>query len=388
MDTVCLRPDAPIPLVACKQLPPSHPVTPMISLKRVTPAPTANSSPIDISFKRQRTSFPTTPSFDFTRVPAFKVPAVPIRALTPSTSTVAHSSSPRRDLASSPTRTRERVTVKGEVEHDIMLEIGTALIFGRHRHRPTSTITASAKTDLRSAVPNHLIHLLHDSSSSAQTIHLSRHASHSSRVHAVVETISSNSARIVVVGQNGLRVLSSGRARRLVQGQRLIVERDEEGVELDFYGSGVRLAFPDVEEEGRERLFTPPPRIYGDGVEAPASPESTMPPSSPPLLEEMEMGSRGSSPLSSASVEGRHEKEEMMAEEDHKEVREEIIEAVLPITSSISATPPPEILPLPVNVDLPAILASTVVFSGSSKLSLPDLVKHMLEVSPPFKLHV
>jgi hypothetical protein len=38
----------------------------------------------------------------------------------------------------------------------------------------------------------------------------------------------------------------------------------------------------------------------------------------------------------------------------------------------------------PPPVDLPALLASTVVFSGSSKLSLPDLVKHMLEVSTGF----
>ena len=39
-----------------------------------------------------------------------------------------------------------------------------------------------------------------------------------------------------------------------------------------------------------------------------------------------------------------------------------------------------EALPVPDDVDLPAILANTVVFSGSSKLSLPDLVRHMLEV--------
>jgi hypothetical protein len=50
---------------------------------------------------------------------------------------------------------------------------------------------------------------------------------------------------------------------------------------------------------------------------------------------------------------------------------------------SRAATPQPvvERALLPKGVDLPAILASTVVFSGSSKLSLPDLVKHMLEVS-------
>lgn len=48
--------------------------------------------------------------------------------------------------------------------------------------------------------------------------------------------------------------------------------------------------------------------------------------------------------------------------------------------ASRQASPIP-LAPLPDGIDLPAILASTVVFSGSSKLSLPDLVKHMLEVN-------
>lgn len=42
----------------------------------------------------------------------------------------------------------------------------------------------------------------------------------------------------------------------------------------------------------------------------------------------------------------------------------------------------------PADVDRPAVIASTVVFSGSSKLSLPDLVKHMLEVSFAHFIHV
>ena len=43
--------------------------------------------------------------------------------------------------------------------------------------------------------------------------------------------------------------------------------------------------------------------------------------------------------------------------------------------------------PVPDGIDLAALLASTVVFSGSSKLSLPDLVKHMLEVSQISRLY-
>jgi hypothetical protein len=39
--------------------------------------------------------------------------------------------------------------------------------------------------------------------------------------------------------------------------------------------------------------------------------------------------------------------------------------------------------PVPADIDLPGLIVSTIVFSNSSKLSLPDLVKH-IEVS----LHV
>jgi hypothetical protein len=48
--------------------------------------------------------------------------------------------------------------------------------------------------------------------------------------------------------------------------------------------------------------------------------------------------------------------------------------------SPVKITPP-----VPEHVDLPALIVSTIVFSGSSKLSLPDLVKHMLEVSYTYR---
>lgn len=64
------------------------------------------------------------------------------------------------------------------------------------------------------------------------------------------------------------------------------------------------------------------------------------------------------------------------------------VRLLLTLTPMSSLSPPPALVIVPIvetidppPVDLPALLASTVVFSGSSKLSLPDLVKHMLEVS-------
>jgi hypothetical protein len=114
--------------------------------------------------------------------------------------------------------------------------------------------------------------------------------------------------------------------------------------------------------------------------------------------------SRSSSPLSDAeSAEdesGETQDEEMDEAEEHdadekdqvadavqitressreKSVKREMIDQA---ASTRSALVPPIVeKPIPADVDLPALLATTIVFSNSSKLSLPDLVKHMLDVS-------
>ena len=267
----------------------------------------------------------------------------------------------------------------------------------------------------------------------------------------------SDSVRILVIGQNGLRV----GGKRILAGQRVEIERKDRIV-LDFYGAKVGLRFPnlappsaqmevektgmDVEieadegvsgkrETGRETLFTPEPSSPVPVLSSP------LPPSSPPLAPTTPMSmdmdldadgegqsedaegemedevpvqdllrsspplspavSRASSPLSSASeaedeaVDAEDEEEDEdeqeipeppAAQEDRSlKIKVELIEAA----SSRHSTPSKparlveeeEMEPIPSGVDLPALLASTVVFSGSSKLSLPDLVKHMLDVS-------
>lgn len=146
-------------------------------------------------------------------------------------------------------------------------------VLGRHKHHPTSTLPPS-------------IQVL-DPSRRIDSVDLPRTASHASRIHCAVECTGVG-LRLVVVGQNGVRVRHDGIVQRLRRGD--IREYDGD-VEVDFYGCKVRL--------------------------------------SPPL--------------------------------------------------PIAATAAP--------VDLPALIASTVVFSGSSKLSLPDLVKHMLETQPSLRDH-
>ena len=445
-----------------------------------TPTPGAKPS-LKISFKRPsdasmavprkkaRTSATSTPTDE----KAFKIPALPYkatpmlsrehRALSPSTSTVAASSSPRRNLSSSPGPDTHAATASASTSksrarsEEIKIQKGAALVFGRHRHRPTSS-EGPSKTRLESTIPRHLLHLVSEREALAQTVYLAREAKHASRVHALVEYLpaldgAEERVRILVIGQNGLRVDGA----KVLAGQRVEIARKEK-VKLDFYGARFALRFPavdahrqaepeqieaEIEEVHRERLFTP------DSSPVARAPLS-LPPSSPPLapstpgdmdidlhddeisdrVEARQMSAeeehdelealfrsspppatrldseRGSSPLSEASDEEvpptaevaeeedvdeemLEEEEDVAAEEEEivaepamalldKEVKTELLETIQPKSRQPS---PVEIEPIPSGVDLPALLASTVVFSGSSKLSLPDLVKHMLEVS-------
>lgn len=390
---------------------------------------------VSLPRKKARTS-PSTPTDEAT----FKIPALPTksiptaptsltlqrahRALSPSTSTVAASSSPRRNLSSSPgpeTRTVNKPRVRAE---EITLQSGASLVFGRHRHRGDEA--KSTPTRLESTVPKHLHHLISDKTAEAKTVYLAREAKHASRVHAVVQHLQEDErVRILVVGQNGLRVDGA----KVLAGQRVEIERKER-VKLDFYGARFVLRFPEAaseqreermevdEDVSRERLFTP--------ESSPARTALSLPPSSPPLapstpgdmdldMEEEEprspaekdgldalfrsspppvrpLSDRGSSPLSEAS-DAQYERDEedeeveveVMAESAQPELEKEVKTELLESVHVKSRQPTPvEIEPIPSGVDLPALLASTVVFSGSSKLSLPDLVKHMLEVSCPY----
>ena len=314
--------DTPRPLSILKQLPPMSPGS----------TPLKRPAAFDKSPKRARIV-----------TPDFKMPALPARALTPSTSTAAFSSSPQRLEPSSPPVTSKHAKILDIAMDPVPLESGSAIVFGRHRHSHSSDRT----TSLHSAIPSHLRHLVADLDAPARILHLPRSSRHASRVHAVAEYMDdSDLIRVTVIGQNGLRL----DGHRILPGQRIDLRRRDDS-ELSFYGASVRLEFPG---ESRERLFTP------EEYEAP-TPESSLPPSSPPER-------RASTPLSEHESSAPVEVPEIKMEKQSTSPR--IGDPDLDTT-----------LALPDGIDLPALLASTVVFSGSSKLSLPDLVKHMLEVS-------
>ncbi|WRT68848.1 uncharacterized protein IL334_005829 [Kwoniella shivajii] len=491
------RPSADGPLSALKRLPPV--LTSVTGKSTTTP-----------SFKRARVGpGPITPDpssdIEIDEVPV-KYTAVPIRVLsgpmTPSSSTVAFSSSPihgnNRMMASSsfssPTKysfssqlanINHRNGVKAssqiEVDHDLVLEKGTTFIFGRHRNSSSNSRSSASRkttsTTLSSSIPKHLFQLLSAPENETSVIHLSKHASHASRVHAAIELVNqshddnseNNNAmiRIIVIGQNGMKVRVVGKKRgvRLLQGQKYDLSLNtNQSVELDFFGCKALIRLEakhqqqqeQQEEQQRglsgERLFSSSPISQNE-----LRLQSSMPPSSPPVMpadlddelseleeeahrevsmksessvvpaiqilaapaeevqveEEEDRQSRQSSPLSPPSEPRLSPLPDMEAEDEvvvedmkqganqpssaqmdinEKSIKAEKIESAISVpTANVKptsrASSPVIVAPVPNDVDLPAIIASTVVFSGSSKLSLPDLVKHMLESQPSLKDH-
>lgn len=386
----------------------------------------------------------------------FKIPALPVRLTappTPSTSTVAASSSPRR---SSPIRRKPKgkhyVLLVRSAAHshtDALLEQGTTLIFGRHHTR------AAPPTMQLASIPEALRTHLTEEDNDVRVVVLDRAARHASRMHAAVELADGGkTVRLLVLGQNGVRVRTSpvGKHRRLLAGQ-VATFSPSDKLEIDFYGASVAVR---VEEEDRERLFTP--EVEMDRAASPLS----LPPSSPPLApvedsaseseeeeeDEVEaearrqragtprppavLFSRSSSPLSEpdttvfgllppirvppasavpaslvspalATTAGSRPGSATASPRSHPRskpatprgspstpsaaqiaVKTELVVGTHPpragTPKSRPSTPPLELPPFPEGLDLAALLASTVVFSGSSKLSLPDLVKSLLEV--------
>ncbi|WVQ81590.1 hypothetical protein IAT38_003714 [Cryptococcus sp. DSM 104549] len=392
---------------------------------------------------------------------------------TPSTSTVAFSSSPRRAghalASSSPTRHVKFSAFDASPapgEHDLTLRLGTTLIFGRHHVRPTGA--APATTTLSKAIPRAMSGLIANPGNAASLVLLSRDAPHASRVHAAVELVLPSSQnrekimRIIAIGQNGMRVrvpggilLGKKKGVRLAQGQFFEVGLERgHAVELDFYGckAVVRMESGQVQgnEEEEEVLFPSSP-----AMKIPAL-ASSLPPSSPPIMHaDLPAGSpldddaksnhsRESSPLSPVSARqspvlapaspspsgsaspSRSERASSLilgdvfdgepeAESDREDqfphgheadlqVKAERLEALNPsskrgtpaptaasahgATSSHSTPAPAEpVKAAPAEIDRPAVIASSIVFSGSSKTSLADLVKLMLETQPHLKAH-
>jgi hypothetical protein len=172
--------------------------------------------------------------------------------------------------------------------------------------------------------------------------------------------------------------------RRVAKGESVLLKREDD-IKLDFYGCTALLRLPEeITRQTSMSLFSP--------ASSPVRLDlGSLPPSSPPLGpisetgeddEERQAMDRSSSPLSPMS-----DKDSDLPDLEVKaEMLDEIVvELSPPRPVSRTVSPVKELPPIPADLDLPALIASTVVFSGSSKLSQPDLVKHMLEASQASK---
>ena len=341
---------------------------------------------------------------------AFKIPAIPgrMRLMTPSSSTIAASSSPPR--MSSPALSdhagadalRKKKSGSTKLSQEVIqleMERQVTYVFGRHRHHDDQMKTTTT-------LPVHIASSLHDRSAPVKTVFLPRTASHASRLHAVVEYMPEiDSLRIHTLGQNGVTVRAGLTKRRLQKGENMDIER-QATIRIDFHGCTASISLPArtaEEVERSARLLEEKERalhaaLFDSSSSPMREPLSSLPPSSPPVglddededMSEGDEQDRSSSPLSAMSDDN--------ADEVAFEVKAEALEISLPSTPapqprqevpkprSRAASPVKEariVPPVPADIDLPALIVSTIVFSNSSKLSLPDLVKHMLEVNIP-----
>jgi hypothetical protein len=328
-------------------------------------------------------------------VMAFKIPTIParMRLMTPSSSTVAASSSPPR-MSSPVGRKRKSGSSTKPLGEMIEVDIqrGQVYVFGRHRHHDSHV---SSTTTLPSTVTSSLS--ASNQSVPVKTIFLPRTASCASRLHAVVEYLPiSDSLRIITLGQNGVTVRAGVIRRKLQKGENMDINRHA-SVRVDFHGCIASLRLPDRTAEQIEQAEEALHASLFAGSSSPAQDAlSSLPPSSPPAMmeeedededmsEDEESQDRSSSPLSSMSDEETttFEVKAEALERPTTPVPEVQPRTIILKTQSRAPSPVKEekiVPPVPADIDLAAIIVSTIVFSNSSKLSLPDLVKH-IEVS-------
>jgi hypothetical protein len=175
-------------------------------------------------------------------------------------------------------------------------------------------------------------------------------------------------------------------------------------VRVDFHGCIASLRLPDRTAEQIEQAEEALHASLFAGSSSPAQDAlSSLPPSSPPAMieeedededeymsENEESQDRSSSPLSSMSEEEvtTFEVKAEALERPTTPVPEVQPRTIILKTQSRAPSPVKEekiVPPVPADIDLAAIIVSTIVFSNSSKLSLPDLVKH-IEVSYTYRV--
>lgn len=282
------------------------------------------------------------------------------------------------------------------------------LILGRSRHIPQGT------QPLLPAVPAALASHVAPGQS-VRFAPLPRRAAHASRHHVVLSaTAAGDALNLVVLGQNGCRVrwcmgvLPLGDLRRISPGREETLVRPSDEVsalEIDFYSCAVRVPWPGAAEDQTtlSRSDQPPSSPLSspvaDRLMDPRESSVTLPFASSPLVRHVALDALDAS--SDLSSEGEDETVQdknwqILAAPSKSHIDVDVKPAIARPASSTPAPPTrgahsrthsletrqaeEPALPLPEGIDLVALIANTLVFSGHSATALPDLVKSILEV--------
>ncbi|KAL7411816.1 hypothetical protein BDY24DRAFT_416730 [Mrakia frigida] len=347
------------------------------------------------------------------------------------------------------------------------LVLSTPLILGRRLKHPTrlSSSTAFIQTNLQTT---------NQATTTLKHLPLPRHALHASRLHCIVQPLSHGIVRVVVLGQNGMKVMG----KRVKMGETVVVDvgkggevraepteggragfvlrpgRMEKGsvnangLRLDFWGVKVVMPWGEVvapvqkEEAGDkmasrdERSSSPLTEEDDEDVEMKGAaaedseeeedgsdaedgtrggqrrpqPFSSLPPSSPPPLDflsshDTQRSSFSPEPLSlslfpSSPPSTHHHTTNTHPSTPPNKTYNDDVPNSSPASShhSYVFSPPPSpsshtddapthtltepLGPIPGGTDLPSLLSSTLVFSHQTSMSLPDLVRAVLEAQP------
>jgi hypothetical protein len=326
------------------------------------------------------------------------------------------SSTPPRDAPSSSASS----FVPTETLHAPVLTPSVTYIFGRSRHH-------APLLPIATALPSQLLPLpLPLTSSKPYLLPLPRSANHASRTHCVLQLSSPSLLRISVLGQNGVRIngkrVTAGSLVWLDQEKTKVKGPGDCDVKLGFWGGiQVVVPWPRVERKALEREARAPSSPLTDGSGSGEEMEEEM---------EGEDGDVSDIDLGREELAVEEDEDDEEEEEDAQSEEEEDLPVIasrnkpsafasLPPSSpppmhllsspplpsrtySLSPSPSPSpqkepassrqssiaIRPLPATVDLAAMMASTLVFSHQTSISLKDLTRLVLEGQPSLKRNV
>lgn len=275
------------------------------------------------------------------------------------------------------------------------------LVLGRSRRLAAQPHVTKDKSEIV-PVPMALahetaLHLIDGNPEDAKLAPLPRTASHASRAHVLIQVTPAADAaqeqiQLHVLGQNGckIRQLPAGPAERFAAGGIVKFTRargEKVKAEVDMYSCRAIVEWLSVEEEVEEPITqTLPPTTIDDDLA-----QLVQTPIAPSIARRIVQPIPAETPSPARSIHSQmtydnpsDDEQPLPLETPSRQVKKEWMDAAEMKNPFPARTLTSEATPdAPVDIDLKALVATSLVFSGSSAISAPDLVKSILDVSSP-----